>query len=186
MSSTTSATSSLVATNRGAPNWRVVLIDPANIAEANWKTVLAERPEPLDSVTTAGGKLFATYLKDVATRAYVYSLDGTLENEIALPGSAPPAASAGRTIRRSCSTRSIRLSVPPTIYRYDIATRASSVFRAPNVPGYDAARVRDEAGVLPEQGRHADPDVPRLPQGPRSSTATTRRCSTATAASTSS
>ena len=36
--------------------------------------------------STAGGKLFATYLKDVTTRAYVYSLDGTLENEIELPG----------------------------------------------------------------------------------------------------
>ena len=76
----------LVATNHGAPNWRVVQIDPRNIAEANWKTILAERPEPIDSVTVAGGKLFATYLKDVATRAYVYGLGGKLENEIALPG----------------------------------------------------------------------------------------------------
>jgi prolyl oligopeptidase len=37
--------------------------------EANWKTVLRERPEPLETVSTAGGKLFATYLKDVTTRA---------------------------------------------------------------------------------------------------------------------
>ena len=76
----------LVSTNHGAPNWRVVLIDPAKPAETNWQTVLAERPEPIESVRTAGGKLFATYLKDVTTRAYVHSLDGKLENEIALPG----------------------------------------------------------------------------------------------------
>ena len=31
----------LVATNHGAPNWRVVAIDPANPAEAYWRTVLA-------------------------------------------------------------------------------------------------------------------------------------------------
>ncbi len=30
----------LVATNHGAPNWRVVAIDPAKPAEANWRTVL--------------------------------------------------------------------------------------------------------------------------------------------------
>ena len=64
----------LVATNHGAPNWRVVAIDPAKPAEANWRTVLAERPEPLEGARTAGGKLFATYLKDVTTRAYVHSL----------------------------------------------------------------------------------------------------------------
>ncbi len=40
---------------------------------------------PIDSVSTAGGKLFATYLKDVATKAYVYALDGTPENEVTLP-----------------------------------------------------------------------------------------------------
>src|SRR4029450_7620179 len=74
------------ATNKGAPNTRVVLIDPKQPAEANWKVVLRERPEPLETYTTAGGKLFATYLKDVTTRAYVHSLDGRLENEIVLPG----------------------------------------------------------------------------------------------------
>jgi prolyl oligopeptidase len=31
------------------------------------------------------------------------------------------------------------MNVPPTIYRYDIATRESAVFRAPRVPDYDPA-----------------------------------------------
>ena len=44
----------LIATNKGAPNTRVVLIDPRQPAEANWKVVLRERPEPLETVTTAG------------------------------------------------------------------------------------------------------------------------------------
>src|SRR5438046_3284691 len=73
----------LIRTNHGAPNGKVVLYDPAT---KTWKDVLPERPEPLESSGTAGGKLFATYLKDVTTRAYVYSLEGKLENEIKLPG----------------------------------------------------------------------------------------------------
>ncbi len=141
----------LVATNHGAPNWRVVLIDPANIAEANWKTVLAERPEPIDSVTTAGGKLFATYLKDVATRAYVFSLDGTLENEIALPGLGTAGGFSGPNDSPFVFYTFNSLSVPPTIYRYDIATRASSVFRAPNVPGYDAAQFETKQVFYPSK-----------------------------------
>jgi prolyl oligopeptidase len=141
----------LVATNRGAPNWRVVLIDPANIAETNWKTILPERPEPLDSATVAGGKLFASYLKDVATRAYVFGLDGTLENEIALPGVGTAGGFGGPNDSPFVFYTFNSLSVPPTIYRYDIATRASSVFRAPRVPGYDAAQFETKQVFYPSK-----------------------------------
>ena len=141
----------LVATNHGAPNWRVVLIDPDNIDEASWKTILAERPEPIDSVTTAGGKLFATYLKDVATRAYVFGLDGTLENEIALPGPGTATGFSGPNDSPFVFYTFNSLSVPPTIYRYDIATRASSVFRAPSVPGYDAAEFETKQVFYPSK-----------------------------------
>jgi prolyl oligopeptidase len=141
----------LVATNSGAPNWRVVQIDPKNIGEASWKTILAERPEPLDGVTTAGGKLFTTYLKDVATRAYVYSLDGKLENEIAMPGVGTASGFGGPNDSPFVFYTFNSLSVPPTIYRYDIATRASSVFRAPNVPGYDAALFETQQVFYPSK-----------------------------------
>src|SRR5215471_11030551 len=129
----------LVATNHGAPNWRVVLIDPAKPQEPNWRTVVAERAEPIDSARTAGGKLFVTYLKDVATRAYVFALDGTTENEIALPGPGTAVGFDGPHDTPFVFYTFNSLSVPATIYRYDIASRASSVFRAPKVPGYDAA-----------------------------------------------
>jgi len=141
----------LVATNHGAPNWRVVQIDPRNIAEANWKTVLAERAEPLDSVTTAGGKLFATYLKDVATHAYVFGLDGKLENEIALPGPGTASGFAGPNDSPFVFYTFNSLNVPPTIYRYDVASRASSVFRAPRVPGYDAAQYETKQVFYPSK-----------------------------------
>ena len=127
----------LVATNRDAPNWRIVLIDPKNPAEANWVTILAERPEPIASATTAGGKLFVTYLKDVTTRAYVHSLTGELENEIELPGPGSAGGFRGPSDATFVFYTFNSMNVPPTIYRYDIATRESTVFRAPRVPGYD-------------------------------------------------
>jgi prolyl oligopeptidase len=129
----------LVATNHGAPNWRVVLIDPSSPAEDSWRTVVAERAEPIETVRTAGGKLFATYLKDVTTRAYVLSLDGKLENEIALPGPGTATGFDGPHDAAFVFYTFNSLNVPPTIYRYDIASRTSTVFRAPSVPGYDAS-----------------------------------------------
>ena len=127
----------LVQTNRNAPNWRVVLMDPARPEETNWKDVLPERSEPLQGAGTAGGKLFATYLKDVTTRAYVHHLDGTFENEVVLPGPGAAAGFGGSHDDTFVFFTFNSLSVPPTIYRYDIATRTSTVFRRSNVPGYD-------------------------------------------------
>ena len=128
----------LVVTNRKAPNWRVVLVDPAQPAEANWKDVLPEKPEPLDLAGTAGGKLFATYLKDVTTRAYVYSLDGKLETEVSLPGPGTADGFDGPNDAPFVFYTFNSLNVPPTIYRYDIATRTSTTFRQPKVPDYNA------------------------------------------------
>jgi len=141
----------LVETNRSAPNGRVVLVDPRRPEESNWKTVLPERPEPLQSVTTAGGKIFATYLKDVATRAYVYGLDGTLENEIELPGPGTAGGFGGQKSDTFVFYTFNSLNVPPTIYRYDIATKKSTIFRQPEVPGYDPTAYETEATFYPSK-----------------------------------
>ncbi len=129
----------LVSTDRGAPNGRVILVDPVHPEESNWKMILPERAEPLQSASMAGGKLFTTYLKDVATVASVHALDGTLENEIRLPGPGSAGGFGGERDDTFVFYTFTSFSVPPTIYRYDIATRQSRVFRTPEIPGFDAA-----------------------------------------------
>jgi prolyl oligopeptidase len=130
----------LVETNHKAPNGRVVLIDPDNAAEANWKTVIAERAEPLQNASTAGGKLFLTYLKDASTRAYVHALDGTFEHEIALPGIGSASGFGGEHDDTAVFYTYSSYETPASIYRYDIATKKSTVFRAPEIKGYDPSR----------------------------------------------
>ena len=130
----------LVETDRNAPNGRVVQIDPANPAEANWKTIIAERPEPLQNAATAGDKLFLTYLKDASTRAYVHALDGTFEHEIALPGVGSANGFGGERDDTAVFYSFSSYETPASIYRYDIATKKSTVFRAPEIKGYDPSR----------------------------------------------
>jgi prolyl oligopeptidase len=125
----------LIETNRGAPNSKVVLYDPAN---GSWKDVIPEKPEPLQIATTAGGKLFITYLKDVTTRAYVYSLDGKLENEIQLPGLGTAGGFGGRKDDKFVFYAFTSFNYAPTIFKYDIATRKSSVFRTVEIPSFKA------------------------------------------------
>ena len=127
----------LIETDLNAPNGRLVLFDPRNPDPKNWKDVLPEKPEPLERVGTAGGKIFATYLKDVTTRAFVYSLDGKLENEISLPGLGSAGGFGGRTDDKFVFYTFSSFNFPPTIYKYDIATKKSTLFRAPEIPGFN-------------------------------------------------
>ncbi len=127
----------LVRTNKNAPNGKVVLADPANPAESYWVVILPERPEPLQAATAAGGKIFARYLKDVASRVYVYSLDGTLENEVELPTLGTASGFSGERDEKFVFYTFTSFTFPPTIYRYDIATRMSTVFRAPEIPDFN-------------------------------------------------
>ncbi|HXI23079.1 MAG TPA: prolyl oligopeptidase family serine peptidase, partial [Pyrinomonadaceae bacterium] len=124
----------LIETDHDAPNRKVVLYDPA---AKTWKDVLPEMREPLQSSGTAGGKLFATYLTDVVTRAYVYSLDGKLENEVKMPGPGTVSGFGGRNDDKFVFYSFTSFNTPPTIYKYDVAPKKSSVFRTVEIPGFN-------------------------------------------------
>ncbi len=128
----------LIETDHNAPNGRIFLFDPKNPDEKNWKEVIPEKAEPLQSSGTAGGKLFVSYLKDVTTRAYVYSFDGKLENEIKLPGLGAAGGFGGRPDDKFIFYTFTSFNFPPTIYKYDIATKKSTLFRQPEIPGFQA------------------------------------------------
>ena len=74
----------LIETDHNAPNGRVALYDPEG-GNAAWKDALPEKQEPLESVTTGGGKLFAIYAKDVASHAYVYTWTASSRTKLRCP-----------------------------------------------------------------------------------------------------
>lgn len=128
----------LMTTDKDAPNRKLVLVDPQNPAADHWQTIIPEQPEPLRSVSFVGGKLFATYLKDVTSRVSVYGPEGTLEGEIELPGLGTVGGFDGEPEDEFTFYVFTSHTTPPTIYRYDIATGKSTIFRAPEI-AFDAA-----------------------------------------------
>ena len=124
----------LVLTNRHAPNQRVVRINPAAPDETNWVTVIAERSEPVSGMSIGGRRLFATYLQDVTTRAYVHALDGTLEREIALPGIGTAGGFDGEHDATTVYYSFTSFTAPITVYRYDIASGISTPLRTITLP----------------------------------------------------
>lgn len=119
----------LVLTNNGAPNYKLVLIDPKNPAKENWKTVIPEKKEVLQGVGTGGGSLFASYLKDASTRVYQHDYSGKLIRAIELPGIGSAGGFDGKKKDKEFFYTFTSFNYPPTIFRYDITTGKSSLFR---------------------------------------------------------
>ena len=130
----------LVFTDNEAPNGRVLRIDPAKPERANWKVIIAPKNDTIDSVAVAGGKVIATYMKDVASKAYVHNLEGALENEVELPGLGSVSGFGGNMDDTSLFYTYTSFDYPTSIFRYDVAARKSSLFRAPTIPGLDTTQ----------------------------------------------
>jgi prolyl oligopeptidase len=119
----------LVMTNVDAPNYKLVSIDPTNPSKENWKTIIAEQPELLKTVTKAGDVLFAHYLKDVTTRIIQYSREGISKGEIALPGVGSAGGFDGEREDKEVFYTFTSFNYPPTIFRYDLMSGKSELFR---------------------------------------------------------
>jgi prolyl oligopeptidase len=124
----------LFLTNHRAANWRLVLIDPARPETSAWIEVIPERSDPLEAVTSAGGKLFLTYRRHGIRRINVADRMGKLERELPMPeeglGYVVPAERNAMSVLWLFTS----FTVPMTIYRYDLATGRSSIFMEPQVP----------------------------------------------------
>ena len=116
-------------TNDGAGNYRVVLVDPEHPQRASWKDLIPEKPEKLEAVMTLGGKLFAAYLKDASTKIYQYSVDGAMEHEVPLPAIGSASGIGGFNTDTYAFYDFSSFTYPPCIYRYDLATGKSEVFK---------------------------------------------------------
>ena len=165
-SSTTWATRFSSRPTRTRRTGRSSRFDPRASGAARWRDVVPEKPEAIETASTAGGRLFVTYLKDVTTRVYVHALDGTLENQVELPGRRYRQRPR-RQPRRRVHLLHVHVVHQPVV-DLPVRHRHAEVHALPRAghPGLQGRRLRHAAGVLHEQGRHARPDVHRAPQGP--------------------
>jgi prolyl oligopeptidase len=123
----------LLQTNDGAPNYKVVLIDPKKPGKENWKEIIPEQKEVLQSVSTGGGYLFASYLKDASSKVFQYTYDGKLVREIKLPGIGTAGGFGTEKKYNNFFYTYTSYNYPPTIFKYDITTGQSSLFRKSEV-----------------------------------------------------
>ncbi|WP_394368563.1 prolyl oligopeptidase family serine peptidase [Mucilaginibacter ginkgonis] len=119
-------------TNLYAPNHRVVTVDFANPKPNNWKDLIPQTKNAL-SVSTGGGKIFAEYLQDATSLVQQYDMNGKLEHNIALPAVGTASGFGSKKDEKEMYYTFTNYVYPPTIFKYDITTGASTVFKKPDV-----------------------------------------------------
>ena len=121
-----------IETNQGAPNRKLVVVDAANPTKEHWKTLIPETQFPL-TVSTCGGKFFAQYLEDAVSKVYQYGLDGKKEKTIELPGLGTASGFGGKSTEMETYYTYTSYVYPSTIFKYDIKTGASTVYKTSGV-----------------------------------------------------
>ncbi|MFC3198785.1 prolyl oligopeptidase family protein [Parapedobacter deserti] len=119
-------------TNLGAPNGKIVTVDANDPRPANWVDLIPETDNVLNP-STGGGKIFAHYLKDATSLVQQYSRDGNLERTIELPDVGSAGGFSAKTEDKTLYYSFTSYIYPPTIFKYDIASGNSELYKASGV-----------------------------------------------------
>lgn len=122
----------IIYTELDAPNGRIVTTDFETPTSKDWKTLIAETDQVL-SPSTGGGKIFANYLKDATSQVKQYDKSGKLEREVELPGVGTIAGFGAKSDEKDLYYTFTSYINPGTIYKYDIASGTSELYKQPNV-----------------------------------------------------
>ncbi len=125
-------------TNHKAPRGKVVAIDTRKPDVSEWRDVIPEAAETLHAVSLVGDQFIASYLKDALTQVKLFETTGKFVREVSFPGPGTATGFGGKRSDKETFYTFTSYITPPTIYRYDIATGTSSVFRSPKVD-FDAS-----------------------------------------------
>jgi prolyl oligopeptidase len=129
-----------VRTNRDAPRWRLVAIDLADPAPENWREVVPQVEETLSQASYVGGYITTRYLKDVQTLVRIYRPDGSHVRDVELPGVGSAFGFGGDADRSATFFTFSGFTTPGRIYRYDVETGETTLWRESEVPGFDASQ----------------------------------------------
>ncbi len=114
-------------TTDGAARGRVIAINIEHPEKANWKEVVAEGPDTLESVVMADGKLLLGYMKDAHSAARLVDLDGKSLQGIEFAGLGTAVWSGARQTDRELFYAYTGFTMPAAIYRLDLEAGQSTL-----------------------------------------------------------
>ncbi|MFW6296776.1 MAG: prolyl oligopeptidase family serine peptidase [Halothece sp.] len=120
-------------TDLNAPRGRVMAIAIDSPDKANWQEIIPQRMETLESVGVLNNQFVADYLQDAKSSVKIFNLNGSFSRDVVLPGIGSVGGFDGKRYDTETFYVFTSFTTPSTIYRYDMVTGRSSIFRQPTV-----------------------------------------------------
>ena len=133
-------------TDLAAPRGRVIAIDINKPTPPNppllrgekgmregWQEVIPQTDETLESVGLLNNQFVADYLKDARSSIKIFDLEGSFVREVELPGIGSAGGFGGKRYDTETFYSFTSFTIPTTIYRYDMVSGKSTLFRQPKV-----------------------------------------------------
>jgi len=118
-------------TDLDAPRGRLIAIDLTRPARANWHEVIPQSADSLSGVSFVNDQLIASYLQDAHSRVRIFARDGSPVRDVELPGIGSTGGFGGKQKDTETFYSFTSYTTPGTIYRYDLRSGTSTVFRQP-------------------------------------------------------
>ena len=116
-----------------APKRRIIAIDARKPERDAWKEIVPEAEDVLSGVSLVGNQFIAEYLKDARSQVKLFAMDGRFLTELELPGIGSAGGFGGKRTDTETFYSFSSFAVPPSIYRYDMITRKSTLLRRADV-----------------------------------------------------
>jgi prolyl oligopeptidase len=122
-----------IKTDLDAPRGKLIAIDTQHPERSNWKTIVPQGKDKLNAANVVNNLFVLAYLQDAKTEVRVHDLQGKFLRNVDLPGIGTAEGFAGKRKDKETFYAFTSFIVPTSIYRYDLETGKSSVFRQPKV-----------------------------------------------------
>ncbi len=120
-------------TDGDAPLGRVIAIDVNQPDREHWQEIIAEASDTLQHVSLVNNQLIAAYLHDAHSAVQIFDLAGQRVRSLALPGIGTVGGFSGRQNDQETFYAFTNFTTPGTVYRYDLETGDSTIFRTPEL-----------------------------------------------------
>jgi prolyl oligopeptidase len=128
-----------IVTNEDAPRYRVFVTEAGNYERDDWKEIIPQTDAVLQGAAVWGGKLFTQYEQNASSQLKIFDIEGTKLRELALPAIGTVFGSDGKWDRDEIFYGFQSFTVPPSIYRYDLKSGATSLWAKVEAPAIDPA-----------------------------------------------
>ncbi|MHB8080311.1 MAG: prolyl oligopeptidase family serine peptidase [Candidatus Krumholzibacteriia bacterium] len=119
-------------TDCDAPRGRIVAVELAAPARADWRVIVPEERDPLQSAIMLNDQFLTVSLQDARHVVRRFARDGRPLGGIALPGPGSVGGFSGHRTDRETFFSFTSFLDPTRIYHLDLATGRSALFRAPD------------------------------------------------------